>query len=158
LFPIVAIVAGVLAGQSSASRPTVLTPCKLASSGQVKAAFGGKIGAGKLESTIPGAPTCEFAVKGSNLGMNGSAIVFITPGQSRATFALAKTLVPGAVTVSGVGDGAFYNPRTTTVELIKGTTVANAQAVFLNPGGPAVSAAKVEADAILLAKAVAKHL
>ena len=48
--------------------------------------------------------------------------------------------------------------RTTAVELLKGTTVANAQAVFFNPGGPEVSAVKVKADVIALARSVAKHI
>lgn len=66
------------------------SPCRLASPAAVKAAFGGKVGAGKIDNSIPGAPTCRFAIKGSNLGLGGSAVVFITPGQTAGTFALAK--------------------------------------------------------------------
>jgi hypothetical protein len=36
--------------------------------------------------------------------------------------------------------------------------VANAQGVFLNPGGPPVNAAKVKVDVIAMATSVAKHL
>jgi hypothetical protein len=134
------------------------SPCKLATSAQVKAAFGGTVGAGKVDNSIPGAPTCHYAIKGSNLGQSGSAVVFVTPGQTATTFALAKKEVSGTVSLPGVGNGAFYNPNTMAVELIKGTTVANAQALFFNPGGPQVSAAKVKADTIALAKSVAKNL
>jgi hypothetical protein len=129
------------------------SPCKLATSAQVKAAFGGTVGAGKVDNSIPGAPTCHFKVTHSNLGVAGDAIVFITPGQSAATYKLAKKYVPGAVTVTGVGNAAFYNPHTTSVELLKGNTVASVQGVFFG-----ADAAKVKAGVIALAKAVATHI
>jgi hypothetical protein len=129
------------------------SPCKLATTVQVKAAFGGTIGAGKVDNRILGTPSCHFKVTHSNLGVAGDAIVFITPGQSAATYKLAKKYVPGAVTVTGVGNAAFYNPHTTSVELLKGNTVASAQGVFFG-----ANAAKVKADVIALAKAVATHI
>lgn len=142
-------------GAANAAPPS---PCKLVTTAQVKAAFGGTVGAGKVDNSLPGAPTCHFSVKHSNLGISGEAIVFITPGQSAATFKLAKKYVPGAVTVTGVGTAAFYNPHTTAIELLKGNVVASAQGVFYNADGPQPSAAKIKADVIVLAKAVAKHL
>ena len=125
---------------------------------EVKAAFGGKVAPGRVDNIIPGASTCHYGVTGSNLGMSGTAVVFVTPGQTPATFAIAKKVIPDVVSVKGVGNGAFYNPHTTSVELLKGRVVASAQAIFLNPGGPQVNAVKVKADVIALAKAVAKHL
>jgi hypothetical protein len=145
-----------LAGLVLALAPTVAapaSPCKLATTVQVKAAFGGTIGAGKVDNSIPGTPSCHFKVTHSNLGVAGDAIVFITPGQSAATYKLAKKYVPGAVTVTGAGNAAFYNPHTTSVELLKGNTVASAQGVFFG-----ANAAKVKADVIALAKAVATHI
>jgi type IV secretory pathway protease TraF len=150
------IVALSIVGAANAAAPA--SPCKLVTTAQVKAAFGGTVGSGKLDNTVPGAPTCHFAVKHSNLGISGDAIVFITPGQSAATFKLAKKYVPGAVTVHGVATAAFYNPHTTSIELLKGNVVASAQGVFYNASGPQANAAKIKADVIVLAKAVAKHL
>ena len=89
----------------------------------------------------------------SSLGLSGEAVVFVTPGQSAATFKLAKKYAPGAVTVTGVGTAAFYNPHTTSIELLKGNAVASAQGIFFG-----ANAAKVKADVIVLAKAVAKNL
>ena len=140
---------------ADASQTPILAESAQENRAEVKAAFGGTVGAGKIDNSIPGAPTCHFSIKGSNLGMSGNAVVFITPGQTKATFAIAKKIVPGAVTVSGVGNGAFYNPHTTAVELIKGGTVASAVRL---PGGPQVSAVKIKADVIVLAKSVAKHI
>ena len=60
--------------------------------------------------------------------------------------------------VKGVGDYAFYSPRTTAVELIRRGKVANAQGIFVNPGGPKPDPAKVKAAVIKLAKTVAAHL
>jgi hypothetical protein len=62
------------------------------------------------------------------------------------------------VTVTGVGTAAFYNPHTMSVELLKGNVVASAQGVFYNAAGPQANAAKIKADVIALAKAVAKHI
>jgi type IV secretory pathway protease TraF len=129
------------------------SPCRLVTTAQVKAAFGGTVAAGRVDTSLPSAPTCHFKVAHSNLGVNGDAIVFITPGQSAATFKLAKKYVPGAVTVTGVGTAAFYNPHTTSIELLKGSSVASAQGVFFG-----ANAAKIKADVIVLAKAVAAHI
>ena len=129
------------------------SPCKLATVAQVKAAFGGTVAAGKVDNSLQSAPTCHFKVTNSNLGVSGDAIVFVTPGQSAATYKIAKKYLPGAVTVTGVGTAAFYNPHTTSVELLKGNTVASAQGVFFG-----ANAAKLKADVIALAKAVATHI
>ena len=139
------------AGSANAAAPS---PCKLVTVAEVKAAFGGTVAAGKVDNSLPGAPTCHFAVKHSNLGMSGEAVVFITPGQSAATYKIAAKSIPGAVKVTGVGTAAFYNPHTTAIELLKGNTVASAQAIFY----PSPSGTKIKTDVIALAKAVAKHL
>ena len=151
-----AAVALVVAGSAHAGAPA--SPCGLATVAQVKAAFGGTVSPGKVDNSLPGAPTCHFKVKHSNLGLSGEAVVFITPGQSAAMYKIAKKEVPGAVTVAGVGTAAFYNPHTNAVELLKGNTVASAQGVFLALGGPEPNAARFKADVIVLAKAVAGHL
>src|SRR5262249_45197143 len=122
-------------GGSVARSATTVSPCKLTTRADVKAAFGGRVGSGKGDNSLPGAATCHFEVAGSNLGIDGEAVVFITPGQTPATFALARKTIPGVVTVKGIGSAAFYNPRTTSIELLKGKTVASAQGIFINPGG-----------------------
>ena len=151
----VALLLGVsFAGSAGAATPS---PCKLVTVAQVKAAFGGTVAPGKLDNSI-GVPSCHFAVKHSNLGVNGEAVVFITPGQSPATFTIAKKHVPGAVSVSGIGNGAFYVANTGSIEMLKGNTVANAQGVFLDANAHPITSAKMKADVIVLAKAVAKHI
>ena len=153
---VVLAVALLAAPAASAGAPS--SPCKLATTAQVKAAFGGTVGAGKVDNSLPGEPVCKFSVKGSNLGFNGDAVVFVTPGQTMQTFKLAEKSIPGVVAVAGIGSGAFYNPHSTSIELIKGGVVASAQGIFLNPGGPQPNAAKVKADVTVLAKAVAGHV
>jgi hypothetical protein len=144
----VALVVGAFAvGPASAATPS---PCKLATVAEVKAAFGGTVGAGKVDPTVG---ACRFHVTHSNLGVSGDAIVFVTPGQSAATFKIARKSIPGVVTVAGIATAAFYNPHTTSIELLKGNTVASAQGVFFG-----VNAARIKADVVVLAKAVAKHV
>ena len=153
-----AALAVALATAASAGAAAPANPCKLVAVAQVRAAFGGTVAAGKVDNSLPSAPVCKFHVKGSNLGIDGDAIVFITPGQSAASYKIAAKSIPGAVKVTGVGNAAFYNPHTTSIELLKGNTVASAQGVFVDFGGPSVNAAKIKADVIVLAKAVAAHL
>jgi len=147
-----ALVLGIwFAGSATAAAPS---PCKLVTVAEVKAAFGGTVATGKVDNSLPGAPTCHFAIKHSNLGMSGEAVVFITPGQSAATYKIAAKSIPGAVKVTGIATAAFYEPQTTAIELLKGNTVASAQAIFY----PSPKGTKIKADVIALAKAVAKHL
>lgn len=95
----------------------------------------------------------------SNLGgASGEAVAFITPGQSAATFKVAKKEVPGAVSVAGIGNGAFYSASTGSIEMLKGNTVATAQGIFLDANAHPIASAKMKADVVTLAKAVAKHL
>lgn len=152
--PLLAI-ALVVAGSAQAAAPA--SPCSLATVAQVKAAFGGTVAAGKLD-TSTGVPACHFKVKHSNLGASGEAIVFITPGQSAASFKVAKKAVPGAVPVTGIGNGAFYVANTGSIEMLKGNTVANVQGVFLDNDAHPITTAKMKADVIVLAKVVLKHL
>jgi hypothetical protein len=151
---VLAAIALVFASSAHAGTPS---PCSLATVAQVKAAFGGTVSAGKVD-TSTGIPACHFKVKHSNLGASGEAIVFLTPGQSAATFKLAKKEIPGAVSVSGIGNGAFYWANTGSIELLKGSTVASAQGVFLDADAHPITSAKMKADVILLAKAVVKNL
>jgi hypothetical protein len=148
------VVALAFVGSAQAGSPS---PCKLATIADVKAAFGGTVGPGKVDNSA-GVPACRFAVKKSNLGVDGTAVVFVTPGQSAATFKIAKKEVPGAVAVAGVGNAAFYDPHTDSIEMLKGNAVADAQGIFLTASGPPVTGAKIKADVMILAKAVAKHL
>ena len=152
------LVVATLAWCAAAAHAADTSPCRLVTVADVRAAFGGTVSPGRVDNSLFDAPTCHFAVKGSNLGLSGEAVVFVTPGQTAATFAVAKKLVPGAVAVAGVGNGAFYNPHTTSIELRKGATVASAQAIFLDPGGPPPDPARTKADTIVLAKAVARHI
>ena len=149
------LLALVFAASAQAATPT--NPCKLVTVAQVKAAFGGTVSTGKTNSAA-GIATCHFAVKHSNLGASGEAVVFITPGQNAAMFKLAKKEVPGAVSVSGIGNGAFYDAHTGSIELLKGNTVASAQGIFLDADAHPITNAKIKADVIVLAKAVAAHL
>jgi hypothetical protein len=133
-------------------------PCSLTTPAAITAAFGGTVAAGVVDTSMAD-HTCKFAVTGSNLGMDGDVVVFLSSGQTRNTFNIAKTSIPETVAVAGIGDDAFYNPHTTSIEFIKGaTTVASVQGVFVAFGGPPVDPAKVKADTVALATAVAAGL
>lgn len=145
----------VFAGSAQAGAPS--SPCGLATVAQVKAAFGGTVSAGKIDNSL-GVPSCHFKVKHSNVGASGEVVLFITPGQTPTTFKIAKKEVPGAVSVPGIGNGAFYVANTGSIEMIKGNTVANVQGVFLDADAHPITSAKLKADVTALSKVVVKHL
>src|SRR2546428_1633296 len=84
------LVVALSASASNAAGRGVQSPCRLAAPAEVKAAFGGKVGAGTVDTSIPGAPVCRYGVNASNLGLSGTAVVFGTPGQTPAPSPLAK--------------------------------------------------------------------
>jgi len=156
-------------GRTTASRSTrspgsskvesgVRNPCSLTTPQAVAAAFGGTVATGTVDSSAVPDPTCNFSVTGSNLGPDGLVVVFLTPEQTPDTFRAAKGALLDAAPVPGVGDDAFYNPRSTSVEFLKGSTVGTVQAVFGAFGGPPVDPAKVKADTVALAKSVTSGL
>jgi len=154
---------------TTASRPTrspgsskvesgARNPCSLTTPQAVAAAFGGTVATGTVDSSAVPDPTCNFAVTRSNLGPDGLVVVFLSPEQTADTFKTARGALRDAVPAPGVGDDAFYNPRSTSVELLKGSTVGTVQAVFGRFGGPPVDPARVQADTVALARAVAAGL
>ena len=79
-------------------------------------------------------------------------VIWKTPNYETAK---ATGMSSGDVAVAGVGDDAYYDPNTTGLVFRKGDTVYFALAQFKAPVGVILDAAKVKADVIALATAVA---
>src|SRR6266498_1027042 len=93
---------------SSPSQSGGRDPCSLTSPTAIAVAFGGTVAGGVVDRTFPD-PQCKFTVTGSNLGIDGTVVVFQTPEQTEETFRLAKQDLPDLGDAPGVGDDAFYN-------------------------------------------------
>lgn len=147
-------------GASGAEGATPVTgaPCRITSPTDVAAAFGGKVGPSTAGTSGIGNPICRFTLTKSNAGVPGTVSVTVDTKSSAKTFAQVKKSQPGAVSVGGVGDSAFYVASTGTLQFIKGSQAAVLQAVLRAPGGPAPSAARVKADVISLARTVAASM
>jgi hypothetical protein len=65
---------------------------------------------------------------------------------------------PGRRVRLGRRQGRVLQPTHHVNRALEGNVVASAQGIFLNPGGPQPNAAKIKADVIVLAKAVARHI
>ena len=107
-----------------------------------------------------GNPACTFSVKGSNLRVDGVvqvAHMVIWKAQNYRT-AQDTGLSSGDVVVPGVGDEAYYDPSSTGIVFHKGDTVYFVLAQFKAPVGVVLDAARMKADVIALAKAVAATL
>ena len=138
-------------GLAASAKADTANPCALTTSSAVAAAFGGTVASGKVVPFAAG-KACWYQVTASNLGVSGHIMVTPLTSQNAQTFAVAKKL-PGEVDIAGVGDDAIYLAATTTMEILKGDTVVNAQPLFIS-GGP-VRGAKVKADTIALARSIA---
>jgi hypothetical protein len=139
----------------ASAQADVANPCVLTTPSAVAAAFGGTVATGKVVPDVVG-QACWYQVTASNLGVSGHILVTPLTSLDAQTFASAKKL-PGEVNVPGVGDGAIYLPATTTMEILKGDRVVNAQPLF-SSGGQPVTGAKVKADTIALARSIAASL
>lgn len=105
-----------------------------------------------------GNPLCQFVLTGSNTGIPGKVSVTIDASITPAIFVKTKQQMAGATTVSGVGDAAFYLPTTSTLHFLKGRNAGIIQADFRMPHGMPRNPSQVQADSIVLAKAMAAHL
>ena len=76
--------------------------CKLATSAQVKAVLGLSVGPVKASTPFPGQTKCLYPIGSNALGVQ---IVFTS--ESKAAFQQKTKAYAGALTVSGLGDGAF---------------------------------------------------
>jgi hypothetical protein len=131
--------------------------CKIASTSDVAAAYRGKVASEAAGSSGIGNPQCQFALSTSNVGVPGTVTITVNASQSRAAFARAGQRVRGGA-VAGVGDAAFYVTNTTTIEFLKGRTVATIQADLRVPGRPVPRPDRVRADTVALARAVVADL
>jgi Protein of unknown function (DUF3558) len=139
----------------ASAQADVANPCALTTSSAVAAALGGTVASGKVVPFAAG-KACWYQVTASNLGVSGHILVTPLTGQDAQTFASAKKL-PGEVDIPGVGDDAIYLAGTTTMEILQGDTVVDAQPLFISGDQP-VSGAKVKADTIALARSIAASL
>jgi hypothetical protein len=116
------------------------------------------VGSETAKTSGIGNPLCQFVLTGSNTGVAGNVSVTIDASVSPATFVKTKQQMAGATTVSGVGDAAFYLPGTATLHFLKGRNAGVIQADFRMPHGMPPKPSQVQADSIVLAKAIAADL
>jgi hypothetical protein len=139
--------------------PVAGAPCRITSSADVAVAFGGKVGTSTAGTSGIGNPICRFTLTKSNAGVPGTVSVTVNAKSTAKTFAQIKKSQPGAASVSGVGDSAFYVASTGTLQFIKGSQAAVLQATLrAAPGGPSPSANQVKADVTSLARSVAASM
>jgi hypothetical protein len=125
----------------------------------VTASFGGSATVAQAGPFL-GNPACIYSVKGSNLGVDGVVQVAHMVIWKAQNYRVARDtgLTSGDVVVPGVGDEAYYDPTSTGIVFHKGDTVYFVLAQFKAPVGVVLDAAKMKADVIALAKAVAGTL
>jgi hypothetical protein len=99
-------------------------------------------------------------VKGSNLGADGTIQVADMVIWKASNYQVAKAtgLTGGDVVVTGVGDDAYYDPATTGLVFHRGDIVWFVLAQFHAPVGVVFDAARIKADVIGVAKAIAGTL
>jgi hypothetical protein len=116
------------------------------------------VGSETAKSSGIGNPLCQFVPTGPNTGVAGTVSVTIDASVSPATFVKTKQQLAGATTVSGFGDAAFYLPSTATLHFLKGRNAGVIQVDFRVPHGMPRNPSQVQADSVVLAKAIAADL
>ena len=103
---------------ASVPTPTSATvdPCAILSAADIEAALGGKA-IGRSEPISPGTTACAWSITASSV--QGSNLIVTYEAQTRAAFQAAAT-TGGAVTINGIGDGAFYLPSLPSVTVLLG--------------------------------------
>src|SRR6266852_310749 len=93
-----------------------------------------------------------------NLGVDGTVQVIHLTTYDAAKYESAKKDAltrSGVVAVTGIGDDAFYDPGVTSAAVHKGDTVYFVGALFHAKPGGVLDAAKIKAEDLAMAKAVA---
>ncbi|SOD70280.1 hypothetical protein SAMN05892883_4422 [Jatrophihabitans sp. GAS493] len=139
-------------GQTAASGPN----CRIASTSDVKTAFGAVVTKSVATTSGIGSPLCIFTLTSSNAKAGGSVTMSLAT-TTPAAFARAKAAATGAVPVSGVGDDAYLLPTTYVLHARKGNKALSIQATLGSPA-TAERAAQVKNDLIAVTKAAAAQL
>lgn len=135
---------------------TLPNPCTLVTTAMVNTAFGAKASAPQPGDFL-GNPVCNFAVTGTSVGADLGLQVLVLVAYDRARFDSVRAGAPGDADVPGVGDAAFYDPKTAAVTLVKGGTVILIGAQR-PPSGPTPDPAALENAVVAVAKAAASAL
>jgi hypothetical protein len=123
-------------------------------------AFGGRIAKESVVTTGTGSALCTFSVAKTRFGSNVSVSVSLHQRLSAAAFEQGKSqaLKDGAVSVSGVGDDAYFSARTQTLQFMRGSTGGSIRVTVeptRNGGG---TSGAIDTDIIKLGQIVAAHL
>lgn len=133
-------------------------PCKITTGSTVGKAFGAKITNETAGRSGTGAYLCRFSLTKTNAGPAGTVQMSQISPESAATFAKVRAGIAGAKKVSGVGDAAFYVPRTHTLQVRRGHTVVVITADLRSPLAAPASATKTRADLVALGRLIADQI
>jgi hypothetical protein len=133
-------------------------PCKITTGSTVGKAFGAKVTNETAGRSGTGAYLCKFSLTKTNAGPGGTVQMSQISPVSAATFAKIRAQTPGAKKVTGVGDAAFYVPRTHTLQVRSGHTVAVISADLRAPLAPTASASRTRADLVALGRLIANQI
>jgi hypothetical protein len=143
----------------STNTPSTLA-CTITSSDEVVKAFGGRVSKASTTTTGTGFSVCKFTVAGSKVGPMVTVSVSSHKPLDQGTFNAGKKLAvkTGAVSVNGVGDGAYYNSSAGTLQFIQGNVGGFVEGSLpVNPSGQSSSAA-MESSTVNLAKSIIADL
>jgi hypothetical protein len=138
--------------------PSGVEKCTFSSAAAVQSVFGTSAPAETVDATPIGNPRCTFVVRSSNVGPGGTIVLTLSKSGNAADFAKSKSQVPGAVSVSGIGNNAFYIPADGELRFIKGTTVVVISARLSIPAQPQPKPAQLKADVLALGRSIASNV
>lgn len=114
----------------------------------VAAAFAAKVAHETVTVTGIGSPLCQFTLVKGSAGAFGAVSATVVAKYPASAFTQSLKSSPGAEGVSGLGSGAFYVPKSTTLKvLFKGSAITLQYSGYLagdtQPSGAAIRAALI---------------
>jgi hypothetical protein len=127
--------------------------CKIIEASGVAAAFGGGVSSQVGRTSGTGGQICTFTLRKPSVSVVRAVDLAVNENVSRGAFEAARKSTPGAQAVA-LGDLAFYNPHSATLQALKGSTVVVVQAESAAPPSTAQLADQLRSQVTALGKAV----
>lgn len=142
-------------GAEGATPEAAQTPCPLVAEKAVVAAFGARIANQSSGTSGKNGQYCQIRLANSDLGPGISLRLTRFSPASASAFAAGKraALAHGAVSVTGVGQDAYYSSSAHNLQYLSGSTTGALQVQSTSPALLSAVGGRVQANLVTLARA-----
>jgi hypothetical protein len=128
--------------------------CRIVPAVDVTSAMGGRLVAETAGTSGVGNPVCTLQFAKTPFGADVGISLSTNQSGTRAQFSQTRTQLPGTISLTALGDDAFYSKSTRTVEVRSGAKVIIVQAAVHQVSSETVSETKLQAALIRVARTI----